>query len=76
VSRWPVVGSPLIRLVLLLYLDKQGFNVNVEDNHELCKVLLSHRRAADCGVPSRSEHGLGTGKMLKVAKIQGGKFCN
>jgi hypothetical protein len=52
----------LIRLVLLLYMGRRGCGENVEGNNEFCKVLLSHRRDADCGVALLSAHGLGVGK--------------
>ena len=43
----------------------------MEGNTEFCKVLLSQRRAADCGVPSRSEFGLGAGKTVEGCKDAG-----
>jgi hypothetical protein len=66
---------PLIRLVLLIYLGTHGCAENVERNAEFCKVLLSHRRDADCGVPLRKAHGLRAGKKGEGCKdAVGGNF--
>ena len=53
---------PSKRLALLLYLGRHGCVENVEVNAKFCKVLLSRRRDADCGVPFGSARGLGAGK--------------
>ena len=66
----------IIRVVFRLYLGRQGCPENVEGNAEFCKVLLSHRRDADCGVPLHSAHGLGAGKMGEAVKKQYGKLAN